>query len=85
MGPGVGLQAHQGNVGVYREPRRGTLRLRVTRRLGSLVLLHGSENWDFDDDGLWPHGLRRSTMFRFWNQIANITGRFGAGPKTTQD
>ncbi len=35
--------------------------------------------------GSWPHGLRQSTTFPFWNQIANITGRSGAVPKTTQD
>src|SRR6266849_557728 len=39
VGQGTGLQAYQGNVGVYREPDRRTLRLRVARRLGSLVSL----------------------------------------------
>jgi len=39
VGQGVGLQAHQGIVGVHRRPDRGTLRLRVARRLGSLVSL----------------------------------------------
>ena len=31
--------AYQGTVGVHWEPDRGTLRLRVARRLGSLVSL----------------------------------------------
>ncbi len=35
--------------------------------------------------GLWPYGLRQSTTFPFWNLIANITGRSGDVPKTTQD
>ena len=34
---------------------------------------------------LWPYGLRRSTTFPCWNQIANITGRSGGVPMTTQD
>ena len=52
MGQRVGLQAYQGNVGVHREPDRCTLRLRVARRLGSLVSLLRHENWEFSDDGL---------------------------------
>jgi hypothetical protein len=36
---GVGLQAHQRTLGIRREPDRGTLRLRVARRLGALVSL----------------------------------------------
>ena len=39
VGQGVGLPAHQGTVGVHREPHRGALRLRVARRLGPLVSL----------------------------------------------
>ncbi len=34
--------------------------------------------------GSWPYGLRRSTTFTFWNQIANTTGRSGAVQMTTQ-
>jgi hypothetical protein len=32
----------------------------------------------------WPCGLRQSTTFPFWNLIANIPGRSGAVPMTTQ-
>jgi hypothetical protein len=39
MGQGAGVQAYQGTVGVHWEPDRGTLRLRVARRLRSLVSL----------------------------------------------
>src|SRR5215831_16139191 len=39
MGKRVGLQAHQGIVGVHRQSYRRTLRLRVARRLRSLVSL----------------------------------------------
>ena len=35
--------------------------------------------------GSWLYGLRQSTTFPFWNQIANITGRSGGVPMTTQD
>jgi Protein of unknown function (DUF1348) len=35
--------------------------------------------------GSWPRGLRPSTAFPFWNRIANISGRSGAGPMATQD
>jgi uncharacterized protein DUF4331 len=37
MGQGIGLPAHQGTVGVHGESHRRTVRLRVARRLGSLV------------------------------------------------
>jgi nuclear transport factor 2 (NTF2) superfamily protein len=46
---------------------------------------YGNENWEFNDDGSWPSGLRQSTTFLFWNQIANITGRSGGVPMTTED
>src|SRR5215469_997145 len=39
MGEGVGLQAHQGAVGIYRQSHRGKVRLRVARRFRSLVPL----------------------------------------------
>src|SRR3984893_461218 len=32
----------------------------------------------------WLHGLHPSTTFPFWNQSANITGRSGGVPMTTQ-
>jgi hypothetical protein len=35
--------------------------------------------------GSWPYGLRQSTTFPFWKLIANITGRSGGVPTTTQD
>jgi len=40
---------------------------------------YGNENWEFNDDGLMAHGLRPSTTSQLWNQIANITGRWGVG------
>ncbi len=39
MGKRVGLQAHQGIVGVHRQSYRGSVRLRMARRLRSLVSL----------------------------------------------
>ena len=45
---------------------------------------YGNENWEFNGNGSWPYGLRQSTTFPFWNQIANTTGRSGAVPMTIQ-
>ena len=67
---------------VHREAHRGTLRLRVARRLGHRYIAPmAMENWEFNDDGLisWPYDLRQSTTFPFWNQNVNITGRGGTG------
>jgi len=46
--PRARLPAHQGNLGMRREPHRGAFRLRVARRLGKLVRSYGNENWEFD-------------------------------------
>jgi len=35
--------------------------------------------------GSWPHGLRQSTTFPFWNQIRKYHWPLGRRPKTTQD
>src|SRR5262244_999598 len=52
MGKRVGLQAHQGIVGIQRRSYRRTLRLRVARRLRSLVSLLWQRELEFNEDGL---------------------------------
>jgi len=51
VGEGAGLQAYQGNVGVYREP---DLRFAYEWQDDSdhWYRSYGNENWEFSDDGL---------------------------------
>jgi len=46
---------------------------------------YGNENWEFNEDGLMALRFASINDLSIWKLIANITGRSGGVPMTTQD